>query len=172
MTGGGDVGPRRDDSHSPPAVGGYGEFVGRGGGGRLRSTLSSSPPPPPQPPIPSSSSSQLYQQGHDFVTATTSPADSSSPMYHLNNNNNNTTTTTTSYPSPPSFCTMVDMPSSLSMINPLDFGSGVVSPFADSAAAAAAIYALEDLDVNALPADVFQGDWSWLADEAALRDAV
>ncbi|OJJ96941.1 hypothetical protein ASPACDRAFT_46465 [Aspergillus aculeatus ATCC 16872] len=144
----------RRDSHSPP-TGDYGDH-------RPRSTISASPPPPLPP------SSQLYQQqqaqGHGLIPGTPG----SSPIYLPGTS----TSTSTVYPSP-SYCTISDIPSSLSMVNPLDFENGVGVSFVDSASAAA-IYALEDLDVNSLPADVFQGDWSWLSlsEEAALRDEV
>ncbi|PYH86394.1 copper-fist-domain-containing protein [Aspergillus uvarum CBS 121591] len=148
--GGAAAGLRRA-SHSPPT-----------GDHRPRSTLSASPPPPPP-------QSQLYQQqpqapghgqGHGLIPGT--PGDS--PLYLPG--------PASAYPPSPTYCTIGDgMPGSLSMVNPLDFEGGIGVSFADSASAAA-IYALEDLDVNSLPVDVFQGDWSWLADEAALRDAV
>ncbi|PYI26096.1 hypothetical protein BP00DRAFT_77093 [Aspergillus indologenus CBS 114.80] len=135
----------RRASHSPPT-----------GDHRPRSTISASPPPPPP-------QSQLYQpqpqaQGHGHGLLPATPGDS--PLYLPG--------AAAAYPPSPTYCTIGDgMPGALSMVNPLDFESGV--SFADSAAA---IYALEDLDVSSLPAEVFQGDWSWLADEAALREAV
>ncbi|RAK75396.1 putative Cu-dependent DNA-binding protein [Aspergillus fijiensis CBS 313.89] len=153
-SGGAGAGFRRD-SHSPP-TGDYDDH-------RPRSIISVSPPPPPPPPSSQLCHQQQQQQG--LIPGTPG----SSPIYLPG------TSTSTAYPSP-SYCTISDIPSSLSMVNPLDFENGVgvgVSSYADSASAAA-IYALEDLDVNALPADVFQGDWSWLSlsEEAALRDEV
>ncbi|RAH78753.1 copper-fist-domain-containing protein [Aspergillus japonicus CBS 114.51] len=138
----------RRESHSPPT-----------GDHRPRSTISASPPPPPQ--------SQLYQQqlqtqGHGHGLIPDTPGDS--PLYLPG-------PASAAYPPSPTYCTIGDgMPGALSMVNPLDFEGGVGVSFADSASTA--IYALEDLDVSSLPVEVFQGDWSWLADEAALREAV
>ncbi|RAL14347.1 putative Cu-dependent DNA-binding protein [Aspergillus homomorphus CBS 101889] len=133
-------------SHSPPSHG-----AAAAAAVRPRATISSSPP------------SQLYhQQQQGLMPSATSP-NGDSPLYLPLHSSG-------SYASPP-YCTMVDMPTSLSMVNPLD-EPGLFEPGVSFAESAAAIYALEDLDVNSLPADVFQGDWSWLSDEAVLRDTV